>query len=119
VLGNLRGVPEAGFRNVFRHVMIRVMKKRKCAVCKQIIQPVRGRPPRYCSAACRQKAYRRRLADPSRVPLRLLQNDIDHMQARVRLVRGLERLGYKVTLERIAMPSKEPPPRLRVVNAFD
>jgi hypothetical protein len=41
------------------------MKKRLCPTCKnKFAPPPRGRRPRYCSAACRQKAYRKRTSDP-------------------------------------------------------
>jgi endogenous inhibitor of DNA gyrase (YacG/DUF329 family) len=37
--------------------------RRRCAVCgNPIQQPAVGRPRRFCSHACRQLAYRRRLA---------------------------------------------------------
>lgn len=39
-----------------------------CWMCGSVLAPAgRGRPPRYCSRACRSKAYRRRAAEPGRV----------------------------------------------------
>jgi AcrR family transcriptional regulator len=36
----------------------------RCLVCRRELQPAdRGRPPRYCSRACRAKAYRSRVAE--------------------------------------------------------
>lgn len=49
----------------------------RCAVCKRVFrQPARGRPQRYCNAACRQVAYRRRKGEGLRRRLvRLVQAD--------------------------------------------
>ena len=97
------------------------MKSKKCPVCKSRLKPPeQGRHPRYCSAACRQKAYRRRRADPRRQALKLLRNDMATMadqQARARgAVKILEDLGYDVQLEkRQGPPPKKPKPRLSVV----
>jgi site-specific DNA-methyltransferase (adenine-specific) len=49
----------------------------RCAVCKRSFrQPARGRPGRYCSHRCRQKAYRRRRGEgKQRGLVRLVQAD--------------------------------------------
>ncbi|QIS14617.1 TetR/AcrR family transcriptional regulator [Nocardia arthritidis] len=40
---------------------------RHCPICGTAMRPAgTGRPPRYCSSACRQKAHRRRAADRGR-----------------------------------------------------
>jgi len=36
--------------------------KKQCAVCPTVMDITIGRPPKYCSSACRQKAYRLRKA---------------------------------------------------------
>ena len=70
-----------------------------------------GRPPKYCSAACRQKAYRKRCSNPHAVPLRLLRSDlfaIEDRDARMRAaVRVLNDMGYEVSLERVAANPKQ------------
>ena len=98
------------------------MKKATCKQCKvRFLPPNRGRLPRYCSAACRQKAYRKRAADPHRLALRALEGDlyaIKDTTARARAaVKVLEELGYKVSLERRRGPPREKhKPHLRVVD---
>lgn len=49
----------------------------RCAVCKRVFrQPARGRPQRYCKAACRQVAYRRRKGESlKRRLVRLVEAD--------------------------------------------
>jgi hypothetical protein len=42
------------------------MKRNRCPVCKTLFAPTKqGRPQRYCSASCRQKAYITRKAKPT------------------------------------------------------
>jgi len=90
------------------------MKKTKCKTCKASVASLRGRPPKYCSAACRQKAYRARLLIP--VPIRLIPSDIDKAAARARHVRALNLLGYDVELQpRTAAPKVFRKPRLSIV----
>jgi len=82
------------------------------------MQRVRGRPPLYCSAACRQKAYRARvLKNPHVVPLRLLQSDLDRLAAKHRHVRALEQLGFNVALTPRASNVVPKKPHLRLVGA--
>ena|SRR2546427_8298551 len=76
----------------------------KCRRCKTKIPPQTGggRPKKYCSASCRQAAYRRRMADPHAHAKSLFARDL-HKAAdgsgRVRVhVRALEELGYDVKL---------------------
>jgi hypothetical protein len=85
------------------------MKRHKfCRICRVPITSMKGRPPTFCSAACRQKAYRRRQA-PSELRRRLAAmdaKDAAHTSA-VRLhTRAIEQLGFKVTLQRL-VPLKE------------
>lgn len=62
------------FRNVTKTVTKRKPKKRRCAWCRNDFRPSgRGRPPRFCSQSCRQRAYEGRLAQH---PLRLLERDL-------------------------------------------
>ena len=85
-------------------------RRKKCPVCRAAFESVTGgRRRKYCSRACRQKAYRER---PERNPaFKLLANDIFSIQDRTARARGavrvLEDLGYEVTLT----PSKGPKPR--------
>ena len=83
--------------------MVRI---RRCKTCKGgVPKPARGgRMPTYCSPACRQKAYRKRLADPHRIPKRLMQADMDYMAAKTRHVKGLQLLGYEVELRFVGKP---------------
>ena len=99
------------------------MKKVKCKQCRTLfLPPNRGRRPRYCSAACRQKAYRKRAGNPHRAALRALKSSIYAIRdrsARGRAaVKVLEELGYEVTLERRrGPPTKKRGPHLRVVDS--
>ena len=111
------------FRNEYRNVTIFVMKRIKCAHCKERFPPPnRGWRPRYCSAACRQKAYRKRAANPHRSMLRVLRSDlyaIKDSSARGRgAVRVLEELGYEVFLkERLGPRRKTRERHLQVVDS--
>ena len=99
------------------------MRRPKCPVCKHSIAASgRGRRPIYCSRACRQKAYRKRFAEPPH--LRLLRNDLFQIRDRAARARGavavLEGLGYAVSLGRrdVAPAQRQrPAPRLRVVRS--
>ncbi len=99
-----------------------VMKKRTCPTCRNGFEPLgRGRRPRFCSAACRQKAYRKRTKAPLRIPLKALKSDlyaIADRNARARAaVKILEEAGYDVHLERrTTPPPKRSRPRLKVVD---
>jgi len=96
-------------------------RKRKCRACKQWFQPAgRGRRPEYCSAACRQEAYRRRTR---RKPpaLRALESDLfairDREERKRGAVKALNDLGYEVHLGPLRRPQvPERRPRLRVVR---
>lgn len=107
------------FRHDLRHVAKCVMKITKCKCCKKKLAPVRGRPPSYCSAACRQRAYRKRQAvHPA---TRLIQGDLYKIRddtARAKAaVKVLEELGNVVTLERRSGPPPKPPgPSLSLVG---
>jgi hypothetical protein len=84
--------------------------------------PALGRRPRFCSAACRQKAYRKRLADPFRLPKKLLDNDIrtfrDRIALRAKNEAELREVGYDVILLRPQPAPKRPkstPSKLKLV----
>ncbi len=101
-----------------------VMKKISCKQCRErFVPPNRGRRPRYCSVACRQKAYRKRAANPHHQALKLLSSDlyaIKDLAARERgAVKVLEEMGYEVGLRRGGnWPAKKKRnPFLRVVSS--
>lgn len=96
-------------------------RRRHCPVCREVVPPApRGRRARYCSPACRQKAYRNRSANPHAHALKLLRNDlfaIADRSARARgAVRVLEALGYEVQLVRRVATRKPARPRLSIVS---
>lgn len=75
---------------------------RRCPTCKRPLpKTARGRAPRYCSAACRQKAYRKRMSAPFRPAKLALLKDLDGVRSRDRAVKTLQALGYQVRLERM------------------
>ncbi len=98
------------------------MKRIKCKQCgARFLPPNKGRRPRYCSAACREKAYRKRASESSAPILRALESDlyaIKDRSARARAaVKVLEERGYEVYLEkRRGPPPKKRKPHLRVVD---
>ncbi len=101
-----------------------VMKKISCKQCRErFVPPSRGRRPRYCSVACRQKAYRKRAANPHYHALKLLSSDlyaIKDISARARAaVKVLEEQGYEVRLRRGGNwpPKKRRQPFLREVSS--
>ncbi len=101
-----------------------VMKKISCKQCRErFVPPNRGRRPHYCSVACRQKAYRKRAANPHHQALKLLSSDlyaIKDLAARGRgAVKVLEEMGYAVWLEKGGNwpPKKKRNPVLRVVSS--
>ncbi|MHB1516502.1 MAG: hypothetical protein ACYCVY_12555 [Acidiferrobacteraceae bacterium] len=98
------------------------MKIRKCRSCKvPIPYKGRGRYPKFCSAACRQHTYWKRVLNYD-FPVRLLKlwhQDLEAKRAqtvRDRLVNALERMGYEVTLTRVGNPQTPKPPALHVVK---
>ncbi len=100
------------------------MKSLKCKQCRErFAPPSRGRRPRYCSVACRQKAYRKRVGSPHFHSLRALSSDlfaIKDLAARGRgAVKVLEEMGYDVWLQRGGNwpPKKKRNPVLRVVSS--
>lgn len=96
------------FHNTIHRVMIGVMKRsksRRCQTCRRTIKanPLGGRPRLYCSAACRQRAYRKRvLENPQAVTA--LKSDLREVQDRTararQAVNTLEDLGFAVRLAR-------------------
>jgi hypothetical protein len=79
-----------------------------CKMCaKKFQRPERGRKPRYCSAACRQRSYRKRLLHPHARALKLIQSDFQAMKdltaRETAAVKALEDLGYAVRLQRVAV----------------
>ena len=117
---------EVLFRNDIHHVMKSVMKSLKCKQCRERFKPPnRGRRPRYCSVACRQKAYRKRVANPFYQSLKAMSSDlysIKDLTARERgAVKVLEEMGYEVELRRSGQlpPKKKRGSFLRVVPEDD
>jgi len=105
-------------------VMKFVMKRLKCKQCRErFLPPSRGRRPRYCSVACRQKAYRKRAANPHFHLSKALSSDlytIKDLAARGRgAVKVLEEMGYEVWLGRGGNwpPKKKHKPFLRAVSS--
>jgi hypothetical protein len=92
-------------------------KKVRCAFCKKAFKPpLRGRPPRYCCASHRQRAYevrRLRAAAEYMTPSLLLGRDIDAMQTKA----GIERAVVDV-LRRFGLlpPKPKSAPKLHVVK---
>lgn len=76
------------FSSHFRYCDERVAKrrsKRKCEHCRNWFTPeARGRPPRFCSASCRQRAYEQRRAErPKKDPaLAALHADLSSLDFR-------------------------------------
>ncbi len=100
-----------------------VMKKIACKQCRErFLPPSRGRRPRYCSVACRQKAYRKRGGHPFRLALSALKSDLyaikDHSARERAAIKVLEELGYEVSLtRRSGPPPKKREPHLRAVDS--
>lgn len=96
----------------------------RCKSCKRNLPRGKpGRPAKYCSAACRQKAYRKRSANPYAVPLRLLRNDMDAVKDRdarmLAAVRMLNNLGYEVSLNWVGTKPRQaerPSLKLKLVD---
>jgi hypothetical protein len=96
----------------------KIPKKPRCAYCKKAFTPPkRGRPPRYCSVALRQRDYEmRRALMAINIPSLLIGRDIDEMRTRA----GIERAVLDVLRKLGMLPSAPPPPRrLRVVSSRD
>ena len=91
-----------------------VTKQRfKCAHCKRRFSRLRkGRPARYCSPSCRQRAYEARKIErevSTRLPVRLLQGDLDGIRSRD----AFKRAVISVLVELGLMPSESKPTRIR------
>ena len=93
----------------------KMAKKPRCGYCKKAFRPPkRGRPPRYCSASHRQRAYEFRRAQAGiNIPSLLLGRDIDDMRTKA----GVERAVVDV-LRKLGLLPPVPPPtkRLRIVE---
>jgi hypothetical protein len=88
----------------------------RCKTCKQDFPRARaGRTPIYCSAACRQKAYRSRLVSSPQL-IRLLKSDVDQKARESEALRVLRQLGYAVHLKRIGPVRKRPSPTVRLIK---
>jgi hypothetical protein len=94
-------------------VVIVMTKRPRCAWCKKAFTPPKqGRPPRFCSAAHRQRAYELRRAR-AMLPQLLLDRDIDGIRGKDGIKRAvvaiLRELGFLP-----ALPKRLPP--LRIVR---
>ena len=79
-------------------------RRPRCAYCKKAFTPrKRGRPPKYCCAAHRQRAYVLCLRQ-EQIPFLLLGRDIDNMKTKA----GIERAIIDV-LRRLGILPAEPP----------
>jgi hypothetical protein len=89
-------------------------KRTRCTYCKRAFTPPkRGRPPRYCSASHRQRAYELRRAQAEiNIPLLLLERDIGDMRTKA----GIERAVIDVLRKCGVLPPAPPPKRLRIVE---
>ena len=83
-----------------KQVAKRARRKRTCAWCREKFSPLgRGRPPRYCSDSCRQRAYEKRRAQRPSIggALKALKRDLaqSQMDAHIRevVVQVLEDCG--------------------------
>jgi hypothetical protein len=92
-------------------------KRPRCGYCRKAFKPPRrGRPPLYCSASHRQRAYQERRAYAAAVkalPVQLIGRDIEDMRTKS----GIERAVVDV-LRRFGVlpPSPKRPARLRIVK---
>jgi hypothetical protein len=78
---------------------------------KPFTAPQRGRPPRYCSAGCRLRAYEKRLPASqveAQLPLRLLARDIVTVQGQDEFRR---RVVEVLRERRLLPPAPRGPPR--------
>ncbi|HEY2229809.1 MAG TPA: hypothetical protein VGI22_19130 [Xanthobacteraceae bacterium] len=90
----------------------------RCAYCQKAFNPPRrGRPPRYCSASHRQRAYElRRALRAVNMPSLLLGSDVAAIQTKA----GIERAVVDV-LRKLGLlpPAPQPARPLRIVPAAD
>jgi hypothetical protein len=97
---------------------MKTVTKRKCLACKKAIpRAERGRPRKFCSAACRQKAWRNKpRIHPALVALRKDLRAIEDRSERCKhAVKILEELGYEVVLhKRSSMGNDHKPARSRL-----
>jgi hypothetical protein len=90
-------------------------KRPRCAYCKKTFAPPkRGRPPRYCSASHRQRAYQLRRAQAEINILSLARGrDVDDMHTKA----GIERAVVDALRKFGVLPPAAPPiKRLRIVK---
>lgn len=82
--------------------------------------PQRGRRPKYCSQACRQKAYRRRASNPQTKLKLLFQSDLykirDLTARRRAAIKVLNELGYKVYLKPLREKPTKSIPNLKLIS---
>jgi ribosomal protein L34E len=92
----------------------KMAKKPRCAYCKKAFKPPkRGRPPRYCSASHRQRAYELRRAQAGiNIPSLLLGRDVDDMRTKA----GIERAVVNALRKFGVLPPAPPPKQLRIVE---
>src|SRR5262245_7929479 len=73
-------------------------KSRRCAYCGGSFKPgKRGRPPIFCSPACRQRAYERRHAGVGG-PMAALARDIDTVRVRDVIRQEIKRILLEAAL---------------------
>jgi ribosomal protein L34E len=93
----------------------KMAKKPRCAYCKKAFKPPkRGRPPRYCSASHRQRAYELRRAQAGiNTPSLLMGRDLDDLRTKAGIERAVVDVLRKFGMLPPAPPNKK---RLRIVE---
>ena len=117
---------EALIRNVrIDGEYLKLPRRRTCAECKRKLnrRVGRGRPSYYCSRACKQRAYRAKIARRRPNPLMLLRQDIrqiletDRLKHVVREV--FKEMGVLDFLGKLGFePAELQPRQLRIVKSL-
>jgi hypothetical protein len=97
-------------------------RARICGYCKQKLQRRgRGRPPRYCSAACRQRAYRKRCVnkiDPVTLVVRDMRQLMETERIKSAVKQVMQDIGLLDFFKKLGFEPPEPAkrPNLRLVE---
>jgi hypothetical protein len=86
-------------------------KALRCGHCRERFKKsAKGRPPRFCGAACRQAAYLARKVNRVR-PVQLLADDLAHMRVQAWLRNEIWNILREVGLVTDPKPPPAPQPR--------